>query len=462
VDGLFAVRVTPESKFLCGGLNATLEASTGLLSSQTRGREPSEYLDPQAADALVHMYSECLLVGAPITRSQVLSLPAGVRVCDVSLVPVRGTDGQIELLLGRVQDISNLEAPDGATHSTRGLLRDVLNQLGAHVAVLDHSGRIILANDAWRNFSNERGIFRPAAGENYLETCVWARGERVGEAAVVMDALEMVRDGHRRSFSHVYRSGGAVFQLRASRFERGSELWILVTHHDVTPVHDAQRELSNLTERMLDIQEEERRRIALELHDSTSQHLVAVQLGLTVISQGRATDQTLADMRDELMEAHRQIRTLSYLLHPPRLEAERLTGTLHQFVDGFQRRTGAMVDLNLEGAIDEMPFRVQRAIFRVLQEAMANAHKHASAKLIAIVVSRDDEGLRLRVADDGRNPQPRIVPGVGIPGMEARIERFGGSLSVEPSNRGTTVSAFIPAAALEAASASQRPPAELQ
>ena len=449
MDGLFAVAVTADGKFLCAGLNPTLEASTGLLSSQTHGKEPWEYLDPQAAASLVEMYRECLLADGPITRSLVLLLPAGIRVRDVSLAPVRGPSGRIELLLGRAQDVSDLETLAGARPSASGLLRNVLDQLGAHVAVLDHAGRIVLANDAWRSFRNERGASRPTVGENYLETCAWALGERIGDAAVALEALEMVRDGRRRTITHVYRSGPTVFQLRASRFERGSELWTLVAHDDVTAVHDARRELSAITERLLDLQEEERRKIALELHDSTSQHLVAVQLGLAVLSQGRATDQTLVDMRDELMEAHREIRTLSYLLHPPRLDAERLTATLRLFIGGFERRTGASVDLNLQGEIDQTPHRVQRAVYRVLQEAMANAHKHATAKHISVDLLRDAEGLRLGVTDDGNNPQLVIVPGVGIPGMEARIERFGGSLSVTPSSKGTTVSGFIPAGALD-------------
>lgn len=218
---------------------------------------------------------------------------------------------------------------------------------------------------------------------------------------------------------------------------------------DVTEQMTAERQVSNLTERLLDIQEEERRRIALELHDSTSQHLAAVQLGLTALAQGRATDQTLADMREELKEAHREIRTLSYLLHPPRLAAERLEATLRQFAHGFQRRSGADVVLNLEGGVDEMPFRVQRAVFRVVQEALANAHKHGRARRILVQLSRSADGLRVEVVDNGHSPHLQIVPGIGVPGMEARIERFGGALTVTPGRSGTTVSAFIPAAALE-------------
>jgi PAS domain S-box-containing protein len=218
---------------------------------------------------------------------------------------------------------------------------------------------------------------------------------------------------------------------------------------DVTEQMTAERQVSALTERLLDIQEEERRRIALELHDSTSQHLVAVQLGLTALAKGRGTDQTLADMREQLTEAHREIRTLSYLLHPPRLAAERLKATLQQFVDGFERRTGATIALTLEGGIDEMPYRVQRAVFRVIQEALANAHQHGRSKHICVQLWRREDGLRVEVADDGQSPTMQFVPGIGVPGMETRIERFGGALSVTPTPSGTSVSAFIPAGALE-------------
>lgn len=449
LDGLFAVQVTMDGRFLCAGLNPALEAASGLDSNITRGREAWEYLEPQAADALVSMYRECLLAGGPIIRSLVLVLPAGVRIYDVGLTPVR-EDGRIARLFGRVHDIGDRKSTDGEAGSRQGLLCDVLDALGTHVAVLDRTGRIILTNETWRSFGVDHPPEAPV-GSNYIDICAGLAARGGGAARALLDGLTMVRDGGRGAFTHAYRIEDSVFQMRVLRFERGSELWILVTHDDVTAAHVARRELSDLTERMLDVQEEERRKIALELHDSTSLHLVAVQLGLAVISQGRATDQTLSDMREELMEAHREIRTLSYLLHPPRLAAEHLTGAFRQFVDGFERRTGASVDLNVEGEIDGTPHRVQRAIFRVLQEAMANAHKHASARRISVDLSRRTDGLRLEVADDGTNPQLLIVPGVGIPGMEARIERFGGSLSVTPTSAGTTVSAFIPAKALDVA-----------
>jgi signal transduction histidine kinase len=454
---LFAVEVTAQSRFLCAGLNPVLEAATGLDSRQTRGKEPTEYLDAHAAEDLTRLYRECLAAGEPITRSLVLELPPGVRVCDISLVPVRDATGRIELLLGRAQGITDLEMI-AAGRSTQGLLRDALTALSTHLGVLDRTGRIVLVNEAWRTFDRVRGAGDCVVGANYLESRAWSVADGHNDAALTLDGLKRVRDGRSRTFSHVFRfDESSIYQMRVTRFDRGSELWIVVTYDDVTVASEAQRQVSTLTERLLDIQEEERRRIALELHDSTSQHLVAVQLGLASIVQGRATDQTLADMRAELKEAHREIRTLSYLLHPPQLAAERLAATLRQFVDGFERRTGATVALTLEGGVDEMPFSVQRAVFRVVQEALANAHKHGRSKHICVQLWRREDGLRVEIADDGHGPTLQIVRGIGVPGMEARIERFGGVLSVIPSPSGTSVSAFIPAGALEQSADDQGP-----
>ena len=451
VDGLFAVEVDPQGQFLCAGLNAALEAATGLDSKRTRGKPPGDYLDARSAEGLIGLYRECLAAGAPITRSLVLELPSGIQVCDISLVPVRGRTGRIELLLGRAQDITDLESTARENRSTQGLLRDVLSALGTHLAVLDRTGRIVLVNESWRRFDRERGAGDCHVGVNYFDSAAWVGKGATAETGLLLDGLQRVRDGRLRTFSHLCRfDESSIFQMRATRFERGTDVWLVVTYDDVTDANEARQQVSTLTERLLDIQEEERHRIALELHDSTSQHLVAVQLGLALLSQGRATDQTLEDMRVELMEAHREIRTISYLMHPPRLAADQLQATLRQFVDGFQRRTGAAIELKFEGDIDEMPYRVQRAVFRVVQEALANAHKHASAKRVLVQLARGDDGLRVEITDDGRTPQLPMVPGLGLPGMEARIERFRGTLSVTPTRSGTTVLALVPAAALSA------------
>jgi signal transduction histidine kinase len=157
-------------------------------------------------------------------------------------------------------------------------------------------------------------------------------------------------------------------------------------------------------------------------------------------------------MNTALAEAHREIRTLSYQLIPPRLAEDRLTKTLQDFAQGFARRTEMTIDLHLEGDIDTLPYRVQRALFRITQEALSNSHRHGDAKGAVVALSVTGEGLKLAITDNGSPPALPIVRGVGISGMEVRIGRFGGSLCVTPTGSGTAVVAAIPASALSALS----------
>jgi signal transduction histidine kinase len=318
--------------------------------------------------------------------------------------------------------------------------------------VLDDRGRICLVNDAWRRFGRARGAPENAyVGQDYPAVCKRAAAAGDADASAVGAALGGLLAGEAPGFSHVYPCGEAVFQLRATTFRRAGRAWIVLTHEDVTALTRAQRELSGADQRLLEAREEERRRIAADLHDGTSQHLVAVQLGLMALRRGRAGPETLDDMRRELTEAQKEIRTLSYLLRPPLLARQGLTATLQGFVDGFRKRTALSMALGVEGPVDTLPDAVQRAVFRVVQEAVANAHHHGAPGRIGIELTRRDAGLRILVVDDGRKPgapSQSLEPGVGILGMEARIQRFGGCFSVGPTTDGTKVSAFIPAAGL--------------
>jgi len=227
---------------------------------------------------------------------------------------------------------------------------------------------------------------------------------------------------------------------------------LLGSCRDITEAREAQRELSEVTERLLEVQEEERRRIAAELHDSTAQHLAALALGVSALRRGRANAETLEDMAHELAEALREVRTLSYLLHPPTLAKEGLRKTLRSFVRGFAQRTGLSVSLSVRGAVDSLPQRAQRALFRVAQESIANAHRHSPARGISVDLRRGRAGVRLNVTDDGgrpKEPRAKMMPGVGIPGMEARIQRLGGSFSINSTVSGTQVSAYIPTSVLD-------------
>jgi signal transduction histidine kinase len=158
----------------------------------------------------------------------------------------------------------------------------------------------------------------------------------------------------------------------------------------------------------------------------------------------------IGTVRASLEEAHREIRTLSYLLYPPDLSRHGLAKTLRHFVAGFCRRTGLRGRATVSPAVDRLPVELQRSVLRVVQEALVNVHRHAKATRVAVEVRLEEASLRLRVHDNGQGlpttegAEPAAALGVGIPGMQARIRQFGGVLEIDGARRGTTVRAVIP------------------
>lgn len=210
--------------------------------------------------------------------------------------------------------------------------------------------------------------------------------------------------------------------------------------------------VDRLSWQILHLQEEERQRIASELHDTTAQHLTAIGLNLMnlrrLAARDRAVAALLADMETSLSEAQREIRVFSYLLHPPHLEQDGLKATLRRFTEGFSRRAGLIVDAAIPSAVDRLAIDLQRCMLRIVQEALANVHRHASARCVAIRIGVKGATLSIRVSDDGKGmgDAPEIPLGLGLPGMRARLALFGGRLRVTGGTGGigTEIAAFIP------------------
>jgi signal transduction histidine kinase len=210
-------------------------------------------------------------------------------------------------------------------------------------------------------------------------------------------------------------------------------------------------------ERLLFAQEEERHRIAIELHDSTSQHLVAVSLGLARLRRfvrgGRAERRVLDEMSRTLQAAIKEIRTFSFLMNPPQLARDGLEATARRFVAGFQARTGIETSFAVAGRPDAASAAVQHTLFRVLQEALTSAYRRADATRVDVALTRRAGWVRLTIADndaagvEGENPLLLVPVGVGIAGMHAPVVQLGGSLQVEHDADGARVTARLPLAA---------------
>ena len=212
-----------------------------------------------------------------------------------------------------------------------------------------------------------------------------------------------------------------------------------------------------------EIEKDERQRIAGELHDATGQHLIAISLNLMNLRRetgGRGRiERLIEEIERSTEEAQREIRLLSNLLYPPQLEQEGARETIERYVKGFARRAGLQMRQSISHEIDNLPLELQRSVLRVIQEAMANIHRHARATSVALRVSADLNSLEVEVQDDGRGIERSQLgtgksgAGVGIPGMRARVGQFNGVLRIESSSKGTVLRVRIPIAAARSAPA---------
>ncbi|MCU1298093.1 MAG: domain S-box [Acidobacteriaceae bacterium] len=215
--------------------------------------------------------------------------------------------------------------------------------------------------------------------------------------------------------------------------------------------------LRNLSQRLLRLQDEERRRIARDLHDSTGQVLTALKISLAVFQQKLGEEpsakHSLAEIISLTDQALQEIRTMSYLLHPPTLDHSGFISAARWYVSGVAERSGIKADLELPTHDFRLPDTVERVLFRVLQESLTNVLRHANADRVHIRFFAKEESAILEVADDGDGIPPDLLArlqgmesdgGVGLAGMKERINELNGDLELNSSSRGTIVKVMVP------------------
>lgn len=208
--------------------------------------------------------------------------------------------------------------------------------------------------------------------------------------------------------------------------------------------------------RLIKAQDEERRHIAREFHDSAGQTLTVLGLSLAqLVQKAEMISPELAkegrEIEEVVQQLHREIRTTSYLLHPPLLDEAGVKPALSWYVQGVAERSGIAIHLNISEDFGRLPAEVELAIFRVVQECLTNIHRHAESNTAWIQVAREKAGVCIEVRDEGKGiSRERLAEiqsrgcGVGIGGIRERLRRFHGEMKIESNGSGTTVSATIP------------------
>jgi signal transduction histidine kinase len=220
----------------------------------------------------------------------------------------------------------------------------------------------------------------------------------------------------------------------------------------------ANQNLRELSARLLQLQDDERRRIARELHDSVGQMLAALTMNLSTVrldvERLVKTAHALSDSENLVQEMSTEVRTISHLLHPPLLDEAGLLSALRWYVEGFSQRSKIDVDLDLPEDFGRLPRESETAIFRVVQECLTNIHRHSGSSAARIRLRQRDSEIAVEISDKGKGIPPEKreemssagTPGVGIRGMRERLRQLGGTLDLTSNATGTVVTVRLPIA----------------
>jgi signal transduction histidine kinase len=212
--------------------------------------------------------------------------------------------------------------------------------------------------------------------------------------------------------------------------------------------------LRNLSLRLMSVQDDERRRIARELHDTAGQTLAAVKMSLALLRQSSPRDfsRLLDDLNVLTDDALQEVRTASYLLHPPILDEAGIASATRWFVQGFAQRSGIQVRCEVPDKLKRPSRHCELVLFRVLQESLTNVHRHSGASAARVSLQCEGHQLILEIADNGRGISEERLhylnspsgSGVGLTGMRERIRELGGFFEIRSTPSGTSVAVTLP------------------
>jgi len=375
-----------------------------------------------------------------------------------------------QCVLGISCDITARKHAEEKLAQNERLLRVVLDALPVGVAVINAAGDITLSNPAsqrvWGDIitaGTERwakskawwvDTGKPVKPEEWASVRALGRGETSMNEHLAIETFDGVRKIIENSAVPIHDGGERITGA-------------VIVNSDISAREKAERELHEslaqmrtLTGRLMRAQDDERRRIAQMLHETTAQDLAALKMQLARLAR---TESSLSDpgqsaLHEGIELADRTmatIRTLSYLLHPPFLDETGLLSALRWYVEGFSERSGIKIELDLPETLARLPQDVETALFRVVQEALMNIHRHAESASASIRLRVDAGQLTLTVEDRGRGMSSDVIAqlptgggaiGVGVVGMRERLHQLGGVLDIESSHRGTVVRASVPVA----------------
>ena len=249
---------------------------------------------------------------------------------------------------------------------------------------------------------------------------------------------------------------GASKIARDITVRKQAEAVLKQSHEELEGMVDQRTaDLRKLSSNLLRAQDDERRRISRELHDSLGQYLAAAKMSLVGLRRSDATEreaQAFQELTDTLDKCSAETRTLSYLLHPPLLDEVGFASAAKWYVEGFSERSGIEAHLNLPQELERLPRTLELVLFRILQEALTNIHRHTQSRSVDVRLELAGENVVLQVRDHGRGMPPELLGhfragksvGVGLRSMRERISEIGGRLEIQSDTKGTLIRVIAP------------------
>ncbi|MGB6632469.1 MAG: PAS domain S-box protein, partial [Terriglobales bacterium] len=320
-------------------------------------------------------------------------------------------------MIGINMDVTDRKRAEEALRRSEAEFRMILENAPMGMALIDVSGRLIRVNPALQK------LFGYSAEE--LDQMTFVEITHPEDAAVssvlFRELVEGKRAGYRIKKRYIRKDGELRWTwltVSAMRHEDAQFQYCVSTVEDITQQELAEQSVREMSAAMVRIQEEEQRRIAREVHDSTSQEMTALILNLGALKKSpEISSNALKNIAECLTLAKNmsnQIRTFSYLLHPPMLNEFGLWSALRMFIEEFRSRSGQLVSLEIASELesDRLDPRREMALFRFVQEALANVHRHAGSKSVSVKMQFGDGCIRASVADTGRGMPAKILEGI--------------------------------------------------
>lgn len=363
-------------------------------------------------------------------------------------------------LAGVTMDITGRKGAEETLRRSEKEFHIIFEQSAIGMVLVGPSGHLLRGNPAFREMLGY--------SERELARLTFADVTHPDDVSAIRSLYDNVitgkLDGYKIKKRYIRKDGNrrsARLTVSAVRAETGELRYCVATAEDITSQELAEHRLQQMSSRLLHIQEEEQRRIAREVHDSTSQEMTALTMNLGALKASSATLPVKARSQVEeslalAKRVAREIRTFSYLLHPPMLNELGLWAALRMFIQEFRERSGLQVTLEIAKELEskQLDNNQQMALYRFVQEALANVNRHSGSKTASVQFRLQQRAIETSVADDGRGIPPVLLKeiqetsglaaGVGVSGMHERAGFVGGHLKIHSDERGTRFTAVIP------------------